>query len=432
MLFLSVLVFVAVLSFSAQPTPEVITPDNLNQLQPAYYLPGCDFSPNGRFVWDHSRIYDLESGSIVFSSAVNPEGTPPTAPFVFSPDGRFFAANADGVYDTASSENLFSIDSGSTAFSPDSQLAAVADDGVYDLQSGERLFGIGSDARGFLGTDIAFSPDGRLLVVEGDAVYDVRQGQRLFEIGGSGVFSPDSNWLYIRGGELFDTRTWDSRFIGADSGHSAVFSQNSQLIAVSGVGVLDVVTGVNQFPFGPNPAVFSPDDALLAVRLVGVYRVGEWDEVLSLTQPELRRGHSPFFSPDGDMFFAPADGVYETTNWERLLDYAAYFGEMPPFAALSPDGTRLALYDDTFCTIYSPADDTLQQRFGVVIPLGAINVRQRPSTSGAVLSSTAMTLAVTGQNADASWFRVDYAGQAGWVSASAVEIVFLPDDLPVE
>ena len=74
----------------------------------------------------------------------------------------------------------------------------------------------------------------------------------------------------------------------------------------------------------------------------------------------------------------------------------------------------------------------LQQRFGMVIPQGAINVRLLPSTSGAVLGSTGMTLAVIGQNANASGFRVDYAGRAGWVSASAVEVVFLPDNLPVE
>jgi glucose/arabinose dehydrogenase len=69
-----------------------------------------------------------------------------------------------------------------------------------------------------------------------------------------------------------------------------------------------------------------------------------------------------------------------------------------------------------------------------------INVRGGPGTTYAVIGSTQAgnQFAVTGQNADGSWWRIDYRGQEGWISAAlaqatntaGVEVISAPPPAP--
>lgn len=426
-------VFALLPGVSAQQARPIITPENITQLEPAYFLPDCfHFSPDSQYIAGYTRIYDLSRGIIHFSRSITSRGEVPWEPFRFSPDSQFFVAYDDGVYTTATVEQHFTIAHDSFAFSPDSQLIAVAEEGVYDVLSGEKLFVIGSDPA-YLGTELAFSPDSRLLVVEGDAVYDVANRWRLFEINGNGVFSPDGNWLFMRGGVLFDTRTWERPYATGSGGFDPSFSLNNRWLAVPNDGVYEIASGERHFTFGPNPAVFSPDGLLMAVRHVGVYSVGDWQAMLTFVSPEQGEGYIPFFSLDGRLLAVPDDGIYDTQTWEQVLDFAVFFGEIPNDVILSPDATQLAVRNNTSCTIYNLLGDAnVQQQFGVASLAGTTNIRQRPSSSSAVIASTELPLAVLAQNADASWYKVDYSEQIGWVAASVVEIVFLPESLPTE
>ncbi len=428
---LCLLLLVWGLPAKAQSEPAVIVPDNIAALEAAYILPGCQqFSPDSHFVADFIYIYDLTDGSLHYSRTVNPGGESPTGAFQFSPDGQWFAAKHDGLFAAATNERVFTFQSGSFAFSPDSRYLAVAQDGVYETATGDRLFTIGNDPA-FLGTDFAFSPNSRYVAVEGDGLYDIPRLWRNFEIAGSGIFSPDGKWLWIRGGVLLETLTWGQQYTTGSGGFLASFSPDSALMAVPNDGVYVTESGEFLFAFGPNPASFSPDGSLMAVRFVGVYTVDTWEQRLRFSTAESRL--SPTFSPDGRLLIVPGDGIYDTQSWERLLDFVTQWGAEPEGLFFSPDGRWLAAHDGRTCTVYGLPDAARPtQNFGVVRPSGKTNIRQRPSASSGVVANTDTPLPVIATNADGSWYKVVVSGQEGWVAASVVRVVYLPDSLPVE
>ena len=416
----------------AQSELAVIAPDNVAALEAAYILPGCQqFSPDSHFIADISYIYDFTSGVLHYSRTVDPRGEGPTESFRFSPDGQWFAAKNNGLFAVATNERVFAFQTGSFAFSPDSRYFAVAQDGVYEAATGERLFAIGSDAHGYVGTEFAFSPNSRYVIVEGDGLYDIPRLWRNFEVTGSGSFSPDGKWLWIRGGVLLETLTWGQQYTTGSGGFLASFSPDSTLMAVPNDGVYVTESGEYLFAFGPNPASFSPDGSLMAVRFVGVYAVDTWEEQLRFSTAE--SWLSPTFSPDGQLLIVPGDGIYDTDSWERLLDFVAQWGAEPEGLFFSPDGRWLAAYDGRTCTVYGLPDAARPtQTFGVVRPSGKTNIRQRPSANSGVVANTDTPLPVIATNADRSWYQVMVSGQMGWVAASVVRVVYLPDSLPVE
>jgi hypothetical protein len=58
-----------------------------------------------------------------------------------------------------------------------------------------------------------------------------------------------------------------------------------------------------------------------------------------------------------------------------------------------------------------------------------VNVRRSPD--GSVIGAARQSL-VFDQNADGSWFKVSFEDGFGRVAASVVDIIFLPEDLPIE
>lgn len=298
-----------------------------------------------------------------------------------SPDGEWMAAPNLGVYDVHDWTLVQALDGDDMVrFSPDGTRYAVGRHGVYDVQTGRREFAIS-------GVIPAFSPDGRWLVVVGDGLYDVETGERVIVLENtpfaSPRFSPDSRWVAVAGA-VFDLTTGEKQF-DLDIWNAAAFSPDSQRV-VGADGVYDVETGERLFELSGARVSFSADGSLVATTDGSIYNVATGEQVRAL----------------------------------------------PGSVTLSPAGSFLSVDLSPYCALYGLPDAAYPYRSGLVEPYSGVNVRQRPSTSGAIVASTRETLAVSAQTADGQWLRVFRGDLTGWVAAEAVRILELPEGVPVE
>ncbi len=374
------------------------------------------FNFNAHLLFAGKTVYDLKSGAKLFS--IFTSGTP-----VFSPDWALLAVSGDGVYDSKSGQKRFSISGSkyySLVFSPDGALLAVSGDGVYDSKSGQKRFSISGDP--------VFSPDGALLAVSGYGVYDSKFGEKLFSISGSKyyspVFSPDGTLLAVSGDGVYDSKSGQKRFsIFGSKYYSLVFSPDGALLAVSGYGVYDSKFGEKLFSVSGSLfglLVFSPDGALLAVSGDGVYDSKSGQKRFSISG-------DPVFSPDGALLAVSGYGVYDSKFGEKFFSVS---GSNYGSVGFSPDGTLVMIGSYYRCDVYGAKGNVWPIQSGVVHAVNK-NIRINPDINSTVLRAGDGDLIVVGRTEDNQWYQVISEGDLGWISASVVDVVSMPDKIPV-
>jgi len=299
----------------------------------------------------------------------------------FSPDGKILATTF-GVYEVATGKKRFFITGDNPynpAFSPDGSLLALQQDGVYEVATGKKRFGISGD-------NPTFSPDGTLLAVEKDGIYEVAKGKKRFDLFGyNPVFSPD--------GTLFT------------------------LVTISGSGIYEVATGKERFPITGYHPVFSPDGLLLAVPKDGLYEVATGNKRFDISN------NTVSFSPDGTLLAVASDGIYDTAAGNKLLD-------TPSSSSFSPDGTLLAITTNGICVLYGSAKNQWPFQVGV-IRASSKNIRRKPNTTAVILGTADGVFEVIGRTTKGDWYQVIYGDGTGWIAASVVNVVLMPDDIPI-
>ncbi len=422
---LSALAFVLALSVmpvSAQTAAGrvPITPANVADLTLGYALPTCRFNPDWTLIGDARGVIDVQTGKRRFVTFFSEGGG------WFSPDGKWLqvgglaSAEPGGtVYDVATGEISFDR---TGVFSPDGRLFAVGSDAVYEAGTWRRLYDYGIGG--------VFSPDGRWLA--GDWLLDAAAGWQHFPITGSpAVFSPDSALLALFDG-VHEVPSGALRFETHGTG-GVSFSPSGAPLAVDNDGVYDVTTGERRFVIRYS-GVFSPDGKLLAIAGDGVYDTATGERRFAL-QGDFA-ANSAVFSPDGALLVVEDDGVYDVATGEHL--FVPVRGR-PQF---SPDGTLLAVADDPRgllpggeasggCFIYGAAENPWPV-LGLIKPNGDAGVNIRRGPDRAVIESAKSKLIVFAQTADGGWYKVESGEGYGWVSAYAVQPVFIPERLPVE
>ncbi|MEO8607452.1 MAG: SH3 domain-containing protein [Chloroflexota bacterium] len=110
------------------------------------------FSPDNRLLVVGTKVYDLETGNIRFTTSTD-------LLVHFSPDSKFVVSGYEkgGLYRVDSGTRLLTIINSSTYFNNDSTLLAI-DDGLYDTDTSEQLFSY----KGFV---VGFNSDNTLLAV---------------------------------------------------------------------------------------------------------------------------------------------------------------------------------------------------------------------------------------------------------------------------
>lgn len=68
----------------------------------------------------------------------------------------------------------------------------------------------------------------------------------------------------------------------------------------------------------------------------------------------------------------------------------------------------------------------------IVVTSEYVNIRSGPGTNYAVLGrlQNGQKASVTGKSIDGAWWRIDFAGQTGWVSASLTQFSGIPEAVP--
>ncbi len=348
------------------------------------------FSPDSRFYYGDG-LFDLESGQLVASVILEGRGA------AFSPDGGWLTTGEER-YEVAGRRISANPAGCAPVFDPAGTLFACAGDGLYDPASGEKRLTLGGAPEG----TVAFSPDGSLLAVGGDGLYAVASGERRFALEGlHPVFSPDGERLIV-GGTVYDPPSGAIRYtLAASASDRAVFSPGGSLVA-AGSGVFDARDGTPLFEIPPGARQFSPDGMLLAVDNAGLYETNSG--ALRLALP----GASGLsFSADGGLLAA---------------------------GYLLPEGSIPQNY---VCAVYASARTSLPPatRYGWGSAASAA-IRTGPSDSADLFRSitTPTPLFFSAASANGGWLRIGYAAGLRsdlWVWRGAVEIEYLPPDLPI-
>lgn len=320
---------------------------------------------------------------------------------------------ADGVYETENWQLIFSLedleDSGFFGvFSNDSTLLAVGGHGVFDTATWQKRFDIPANSR------VTFSPDGRWLLVGAD-VYDPQTGEIVHSFPGSPLypnFSPDGTMM-ADGDRIFDTTTWQELYYVSDP---AYFSPDSRYAVMRFRGVIDTSTGE---PAAPQTQFsdysdfdISPDSKMIAFGSdEGTVQDMETGTILFGFE-----GNPPAFNPES-LLLATISGVYETQAGTLLYEFP--FGGGPPdnFVEFNSDNTILGLRPSIFggggsyCALYG------------------IQGTPWPYRSGLAVIKTKGINPVYATTPDRNWLRVR---EQQWVPAADVEIIYLPDGIPIE
>jgi WD40 repeat protein len=264
---------------------------------------------------------------------------------------------------------------------------------VFEVPSGRKVVAL----RSRLGIyDAAFSPDGERIIAAGEGdtarIWDVRTGKLLLELGGHGSdipgvsFSPDGK-LALTASEDSTARLWDAatgRVLAVFAGHTlpvqfARFTPDGRFVVTAGGGVrIWGVTGgaaaILRGHEGPVvSARFSPDGKSIISSDVFSGNARIWNVVTKRQSSALEPPKPPGterhlfaeFAADGRGMltsgFIGEGGIDQEPV--RLWDLATgkVLGEFPPpqegeecrklpcpapDAALSPDGTRLAMIEE--------------------------------------------------------------------------------------
>ena len=130
---------------------------------------------------------------------------------------------------------------------------------------------------------------------------------------------------------------------------------------------------------------------------------------------------------------APASSLPQTTQAKYLEPtQLTRQAPLPAIGVLTttPESARMAvtIMAESRAITAQPATPeaaTLVAPAAHVVPDGAaINVRSGPGTEFAVLGSLTpgQSAPITGKKADGTWWRIDFSGQPGWVSASVAPV----------
>lgn len=380
----------------AQTDLAPITPENINQLELGYALPGgsiCELSPDGASVNTYDGLYDVMTGQPVFQMEQPPYRV------TFSPDGTMMIFKSE-VYDTHTRQVVFSPPiegEWGLIFSPDSSLLAVGGYGVVETDTWSKRIDIPD------GAPIKFSPDSKWLAVW-STVYDIETGEAVFSFtpGTSIEFSPDST-LMATSIAVFDTGTWEKRF---DIAGNARFSPDSRLIVIFRDGIRETATG--QYVAHHSDAIdygdfaFSPDGTMIAFGREGemVQSTSNWEVLYTFD------GFPPTFSPNGTLLATPS-GIYDAQNGELLFDFNLSGSQL----SFNLDNTILATGQHDFCALY------------------AIEGMSWPYRSALVYLDSGGIYPVYATTPDGKWLRIS---EIFWAAADDIDILSLPEGIPVE
>lgn len=441
----------------AQNSPLTITEANI---QIGYVLLGqcSDVSADGVMVAVRGLgVYDLASGIERFPFVDNRN-----LHATFSPDGRYVQVQQHGIYRVETGELVHEIERFGI-FSDNGRYIAVFRDFdelgyLYDLDEQRQVF----EFSHYGGRQLAdFSPDGRYLAIQGDAVYDLTTEEPHFMLEkNSGLFgySPDGEYLSA-GGKLYNLETGaatiDRLAVGWDFHPSEpLVIANNGVYTFSGQHVLQT----------SSTGFFSPDGRYVAFHNDGVYEVGTWNRLFDiqgsviefnaqgslllvdrypeatgwydLATSEYRElAFSPQFSHDGvlitDRFCTSCPALDPLTGALHYQDSGYGIFTNDRRYMVSNDYFKIGLYEHTYCRVYSAASSEWSNRTGQIIAQD-VNVHEAPRTTSWTVTSGSGQWLVAARNPEADWYlvRTD-AGIYGWVSASLVRVVNLPDELPI-
>jgi len=379
-----------------------------------YGVPGgggvCgNFSPDGTLIATYKGLYEVATGKKRFAMPSDYNyGS------VFSPDGKLLAIAKDGLYEIATGNKRFTFSSDDPTFSPDGSLLAT-NNGVYEVATGNKRFSFSNSV---------FSPDGSLLATN-DGVYEVATGNKRFAFAKSNyplpVFSSDGTLLAIANNGLYEVATGNKRFAISNSEYPPVFSPDGSLLAIAKDGLYETATGNKRFSISSYYPVFSPDGTMLALGFDGLYEVATGNKRFSISD------EYQVFSPDGTLLALAKGGVYDVATGQKRFTIAGDY----PSPNFSPDGTLIGASTDYACTLYGIPNNNWPIRMGLIHAI-KVNIRRSPVTSADLLTSIQDSyLVVTARTVNNDWYQVDYGEGTGWVASSIVEIVSMPDDLPV-
>lgn len=435
LLLMLLLTFGGFVSHAQPATLETINAATIADLELGYVLPFAGychaFSADDRLIGN----YDTTTGEMLFRidsfahdldadanigilqpeavAALTPETRIDAEALSVVPERNLLLVQRLGAFELTSGLRLLDF-YGFSSLSPDGSMLALPNVGIYDTRDWTLKFPLNSDAM------VSFSPDKRLFAVAGNGVYSVENGERLFRISGAiPVFSPDSQWLVVERDGLYNVERGE-RILALENDPFVVpqFSSDSRWLA-DARGVYDVHTGEQQFEMDIwNSAAFSPDSQSV-VGADGGYALPSGEPLFELS------GASVNFNVDGSLIASVDNHIYDTATGEAVFTTLG-------LSTFSPAGNFLSVKADTYCLVYGLPDADYPYRSGLVMPYSGANVRVRPSASGSIVFSTREMLAVSAQTADGQWFKVFSPDGEGWVAAEAVEIIEMPDGVPVE
>jgi hypothetical protein len=440
-----------------------ITADNIHEVAFGYALPGyCgSFSPNSSLMANQHGIHEIETGQKVFnfpgSSLDN---------VMFSPDGRYIVIAKRHIYDVATQEMVIEFDSTVTfspdgrfvmeydgiyevgtwrevltnlektssdhkirgVFSPDSRYFARAANGLYETQTGAQIFASASSY-------VVFSPDSRLVAFNGDGLYETATGQRRFDLpeidfkdahisGFSGIgFNADSTFVTWGEKGSYNVVTGDQPF---DLSGVTYFSPDGQVMLVAvddHWNGFDAVTGEKLFVLNSfrGPVHFIPDTHWVLIEFNGVYDAHNG----TLHFPLTGLNH---FNTAGDLLMhdsGKGSAIYNVATAEKVFNG---WGAQ----SFSPDETLFVVSSFNSCSLFSLPDRPLPHSTGLIRTLtSSVNIRTRTDINSQVINAGQGELVVVERMLDNSWFKVNTGYDIGWVSATAVEVLYMPDEVPI-
>jgi hypothetical protein len=274
-------------------------------------------------------------------------------------------------------------------------LVAIVGEGVYEAATREMRFPLEA------GIGLVFSPDGTMIAVAFRGVYNTRTGEKLFHIDGSAEFTADSTLVSVYHWYLLEAAT----------GVVSPILSNLPLYSA----------------FLPDDTTFSPDMRFVALGdgYFTVYNLSTSEEAFTFY------GSYPTFNHDSTLMLVGGSGVYDTSNGHLLLEFP-FPGHVPFWrTSFNVDETLLMLLlDSADCLIYGIEGFPWPFRSGLISPSEDTPIFDSPS--GEMVQDGAFWFyPVYELTADREWLRIAEGENQLWVRADDVDILSLPDGIPV-